>query len=85
MAKSPEELSKKAARFYHRYGEELESIRKLLHIQLEKLALACSLENRLPRKAIRVVSRTKELKNFLFKLEKKAGPSSICRPKLFKT
>jgi putative GTP pyrophosphokinase len=74
MAKTPEELSKRAVRFYRRYGEELESIRQLLHIQLEKLALACTLENRLPRKAIRVVSRTKELKNYLFKLEKKGWP-----------
>lgn len=68
------ELSQRVVRFYHRYGEELESIRLLLHIQLDKLALACTLENRLPRKAIRVVSRTKELKNLLRKLEKKGWP-----------
>jgi putative GTP pyrophosphokinase len=61
-------------RFYHRYGEELESIRQILHIQLDKLALACTLENRLPRNAIKVVSRTKELKNFLLKLEKIGWP-----------
>lgn len=74
MPMSPEELSQRAVRFYSRYGEELESIRQLLHIQLEKLALACTLENHLPRKAIKVVSRTKELKNFLLKLEKKGWP-----------
>ena len=74
MAMTPKELSQRAVRFYHRYGEELESIRQLLHIQLDKLALACTLENRLPRKAIRVVSRTKELKNFLLKLERKGWP-----------
>jgi putative GTP pyrophosphokinase len=74
MAMTPEELSRRAVRFYHRYGNELESIRQLLHIQLDKLALACTLENRLPRKSIRVVSRTKELKNFLLKLEKKGWP-----------
>lgn len=74
MAMTPKELSQRAARFYRRYGEELESIRQLLHIQVDKLALACALENRLPRKAIRVVSRTKELKNFLLKLEKKGWP-----------
>ena len=79
MAMTPEELSQRAVRFYHRYGEELESIRKLLHIQLDKLALACTLENRLPRKAIRVVSRTKELKNFLLKLEKEGWPE-FCLP-----
>lgn len=74
MPMSPKELSQRAVRFYSRYGEELESIRQLLHIQLEKLALACTLENHLPRKAIKVVSRTKELKNFLLKLEKKGWP-----------
>ncbi|MCF8056198.1 MAG: hypothetical protein K9K37_06130 [Desulfocapsa sp.] len=74
MAKTPKELSRRAVRFYSRYGEELESIRQLLHIQLDKLALACTLENRLPRKAIKVVSRTKELKNFLLKLEKNGWP-----------
>ena len=66
---TPKELSQRAVRFYHRYGEELESIRQILHIQLDKLALACTFENRLPRKAIKVVSRTKELKNFLPKLQ----------------
>jgi len=71
---TPKTLSRRAVRFYHRYGDELEAIRQLLHIQLEKLALACTLENRLPRKAIKVVSRTKELKNFLFKLEKMGWP-----------
>jgi putative GTP pyrophosphokinase len=74
MPMSPKELSQRAVRFYSRYGEELESIRQILHIQLEKLALACTLENHLPRKAIKVVSRTKELKNFLLKLEKKGWP-----------
>lgn len=71
---TPKELSQRAVRFYHRYGEELESIRQILHIQLDKLALACTLENRLPRKAIRVVSRTKDLKDFLLKLERKGWP-----------
>lgn len=74
MAMTPNRLSQRAVRFYHRYGEELESIRQLLHIQLNQLALACTLENGLPRQAIRVVSRTKELKNFLLKLEKKGWP-----------
>lgn len=70
----PEELSQRAARFYSRYGDELESIRQLLHIQLDNLALAATLENGLPRKAIRVVSRTKELKNFLLKLARIGWP-----------
>lgn len=74
MAMTPKEISRRAVNFYHRYGEELESIRQLLHIQLDKLALACTLEKRLPRKAIKVVSRTKELKNFLLKLERLGWP-----------
>ena len=74
MTMTPKELSRRTINFYHRYGEELESIRQLLHIQLDKLALACTLGNRLPRKAIKVVSRTKELKNFLLKLERLGWP-----------
>ncbi len=70
----PEELSQRAVRFYNRYGDELESIRQLLHIQLDQLALAATLESGLPRKAIRVVSRTKELQNFLQKLAQKGWP-----------
>lgn len=67
-------LTQRAVRFYDRYGSELESIRKLLHIQLDQLALAYTLENGLPRKAVQVVSRTKELKNFILKLEKMGWP-----------
>jgi len=71
---TPEKLSQRAVRFYHRYGEELEAIRQLLHIQLDQLALAATLESGLPRKAIKVLSRTKELKNFLLKLERIGWP-----------
>ena len=67
-------LTQRAVRFYDRYGWELESIRKLLHIQLDQLALAYTLENGLPRKAVQVVSRTKELKNFILKLGKLGWP-----------
>jgi len=71
---TPDQLSQRAVRFYHRYGEELEAIRQLLHIQLDQLALAATLESGLPRKAIKVLSRTKELKNFLLKLERLGWP-----------
>jgi putative GTP pyrophosphokinase len=70
----PEELTHRAVRFYNRYGQELESIRQLLHIQLNQLALAYTLENRLPRNAVRVISRTKELNTFISKLEKIGWP-----------
>jgi len=71
---TPEELTRRAVRFYNRYGQELESIRQLLHIQLNQLALAYTLENRLPRNAVRIVSRTKELNTFISKLEKIGWP-----------
>jgi putative GTP pyrophosphokinase len=71
---TPEELTRRAVRFYNRYGQELESIRQLLHIQLNQLALAYTLENRLPRNAVRIISRTKELNTFISKLERKGWP-----------
>lgn len=74
MVMTPKELSKRVVYFYHQYGEELEPIRQLLHIQLDQLADACIVEYGLPRKAIKVVNRTKELRNFLLKLEKKGWP-----------
>ena len=71
---TPEELTRRAVRFYNRYEFELESIRQLLHIQLNQLILAYVLEKRLPRNAIRVVSRVKKLSNFIGKLEKLGWP-----------
>lgn len=71
---NPEELTRRAVRFYNRYEPELESIRQLLHIQLNQLILAYVLENRLPRNAIRIVSRVKKLSNFIRKLEKLGWP-----------
>jgi len=70
----PEDLTQRAVRFYNRYEQELESIRQLLHIQLNQLALAYTLENRLPRNSIRIISRTKQLNNFIRKLEKMGWP-----------
>ena len=66
-------LTQRAIRFFNRYGDELESIRQLLEIKLNQLALAYTLQNNLPRESIRVYSRTKSLKSFLKKLEKKGS------------
>jgi putative GTP pyrophosphokinase len=71
---TPEELRERAIRFYSRYGDEIENIKDLLEIKLKQLALAYTIENKLPREAIIVRARTKSLKSFLKKLEKKNWP-----------
>lgn len=67
-------LTQRTIRFFDRYGAEVESIRQLLKIRLDQLALAYTLENNLPREAVEVRSRVKSLKSFLKKLEKKNWP-----------
>lgn len=69
-----DQLRARALRFFARYGDELEQIRKLLHISLTQLAQAYTLANKLPPEAIRVSSRTKSLSSFLKKLERKGWP-----------
>jgi putative GTP pyrophosphokinase len=64
----------RARRFFSRYGQELDSIRKLLEIRLDQLALAYTLEHNLPRESVFVCSRIKSLESFLKKLEKKGWP-----------
>jgi putative GTP pyrophosphokinase len=67
-------LTQRAIRFFNRYGDELDSIRQLVKIRLDQLALAYTLENDLPREAIEVRSRVKSLASFLNKLEGKNWP-----------
>jgi len=69
-----DELKERAIRFYSRYGEEIESIKDLLEIKLKQLALAYTIENKLPTEAITIKARTKSLKSFLKKLERKGWP-----------
>lgn len=71
---SPEELTARAIRFYSRYGKELEQIAKLLEIKLKQLALAYTIQNKLPQEAILVVTRVKTLESFLRKVEAKNWP-----------
>lgn len=72
---SPEELRERAVRFYNRYGKDLEQIKSLLEIRLTQLALAYTLDNKLPPEAVKVSARVKTLSSFLKKLEKKNWPT----------
>jgi putative GTP pyrophosphokinase len=71
---TPEELSARAARFYDRYGRDLEQIREILNIRLSQLALAYTIQNNLPPEAVVVCSRVKSLASFVKKLERKGWP-----------
>ena len=71
---SPDELRQRTGRFFARYGKELNQIAELLGIQLKQLALAYTLNNRLPQEAIMVTSRLKSIESFLVKLENDGWP-----------
>jgi len=67
-------LIQRAARFFKRYGTELEGLRNLLDVRLSQLALAYTLNNNLPRESVTVRSRVKSFESFLDKLAKKGWP-----------
>jgi len=67
-------LTERTLRFFHCYGEELESISQVLKIRLGRLASAYTVENKLPREAVNVDARVKSLTSFLRKLEKTDWP-----------
>ena len=67
-------LTERAIRFFDFDGDELESISQVLKIRLSGLALAYTVENKLPRGAVVVRSRVKSLTSFLRKLEKANWP-----------
>jgi putative GTP pyrophosphokinase len=71
---SAEELKERAVRFFNRYGKDLDQIKSLLEIRLTQLALAYTIENKLPPEAIKISTRVKTLSSFLKKLEKKNWP-----------
>ncbi|MEN5397639.1 RelA/SpoT domain-containing protein [Achromobacter xylosoxidans] len=71
----PEELRMRVHRFYARYGKEIEQIAELLQIRLKQLALAYTLDNRLPVEAVRISTRVKNIESFLKKLENDGWPS----------
>jgi len=69
-----EELKERAIRFFNRYGKDLEQIRQMLSIRLNRLSLAYTIDNNLPPEAVLITTRVKSLKSFLKKLEKKGWP-----------
>ncbi|MCP3020386.1 GTP pyrophosphokinase [Cupriavidus basilensis] len=72
---SPDELRTRVHRFYARYGKEVEQIAELLQIRLKQLALAYTLNNKLPAEAVRVSARVKTVESFLKKLENDSWPT----------
>ena len=72
--KTPEQLTARTMRFYDRYGLELEQIKNLLTIKLKQLALAYTINNRLPPEAVTVNGRVKTIRSFLKKLENDSWP-----------
>lgn len=71
---TPEELRERARRFFKRYGKDLEQIKSLLEIRLSQLALAYTIENKLPPEAVCTYTRVKSLDSFINKLERKDWP-----------
>jgi putative GTP pyrophosphokinase len=71
---TPEELTSRTVRFYDRYGSELEQVKDLLAIKLRQLALAYTINNRLPPEAVTVKGRVKSMQSFLRKLERDNWP-----------
>lgn len=71
---TPDQLKDRAVRFYARYGGDLKQIKDLLEIQLSQLALAYTIQQKLPREALTVKARVKTLESFIKKLERKNWP-----------
>ena len=70
----PEELKDSAIRFFSRYGKELEQVAELLEIKLKQLALAYTINQKLPSESIKISTRVKKLDSFLRKLENDGWP-----------
>jgi GTP pyrophosphokinase len=67
-------LTARAIRFFSRYGVELEQIASLLAIRLNQLALAYTIQNKLPRESVIITTRVKTLKSFLKKIQREGWP-----------
>lgn len=67
-------LTQRAIRFYDRYGDEIDHLRQLLEVRLNQLALAYTLENKIPRESVKIETRLKTLESFLKKLSRKDWP-----------
>ncbi|PTQ70332.1 GTP pyrophosphokinase family protein [Pseudomonas sp. GV071] len=71
---SAEQLKDRAIRFYSRYGKELDQVAELLEIKLKQLALAYTINEKLPPEAVKITTRVKTLSSFLKKLEGDGWP-----------
>jgi putative GTP pyrophosphokinase len=71
---TPQELKERAIRFYDRYGKDLEQIKRLIEIRLRQLALAYTINHKLPPEAVQVSTRVKTLRSFLKKLKRNGWP-----------
>src|SRR2546421_1043796 len=69
-----EELKGRAIRFFDRYGQDLEHIKSLLEIRLTQVALAYTIDHKLPQEAVEISARVKTLRSFLKKLERSGWP-----------
>ena len=67
-------LTGRAIRFFARYGLELDHIAKLLEIRLNQLALAYTIQNKLPKESVSIKTRVKSLNSFLKKVERMGWP-----------
>src|SRR5437870_1372108 len=73
--KTSAEIRGRVERFYARYGSEIDQIAELLAIKLRQIALAYTIEHKLPKEAVRVSARVKSIASFLKKLESDGWPS----------
>ena len=63
-----QQLRERTVQFYARYKNEMEEVTRLLAIHLNQLALAYTIENKLPKEAVSVTTRMKSLDSSLKKL-----------------
>jgi putative GTP pyrophosphokinase len=70
-----EQLKERAVQFYARYKNEMEEGTRQLTIHLNQFALAYTIENKLPKESVSVVTRMKSLDSFLKKLMRKGYPT----------
>ena len=64
-------LTEKAIRFFDTHATEIDTIRQLLDIKLNQIALAYTLKNNIPRESVKVTTRIKSLNSFIKKTGKK--------------
>lgn len=63
-------VTEKAIRFFDTHKTEIDTIRQLLEIKLNQIALAYTLKNNIPQESVKVTTRVKSLNSFIKKLER---------------